>query len=147
MNSYHQVLRFRRGGAHKTVQDDEEEGSINESPKISFRWEVESCTTTSSAFSVASTSKNGQSIPPSISTRHEEADEPIVYRRNGNWITTDSECKLTNIFPFYKDSTLTIYWNYFSIFQKNKKYPSSSQLTIFVNIVKGIVYHFIDFDF
>ncbi|KAI9116135.1 hypothetical protein K1719_013065 [Acacia pycnantha] len=87
------VLRFRRGGALKAVQDEEEEAS-NESPKISFRWEVESCSTTCSAFSavsVASSSKNGQSIPSSISIPHEEAADPIVYRRKGNWITTDSE--------------------------------------------------------
>ncbi|XP_054784885.1 uncharacterized protein LOC129291511 [Prosopis cineraria] len=86
------VLRVRRGGTLEAVQDDEEEAS-SDSPKISFRWEVESCSTTSSAFSVvseASSSKNGQSAPSSISIPHEEVGS-IVYGRKGNWITTDSE--------------------------------------------------------
>ncbi|XP_028796914.1 uncharacterized protein LOC114752340 isoform X1 [Neltuma alba] len=85
------ALRFRRGGTLKAVQDDGEVS--NESPKISFGWELESCSTTSSAFSaisVASTSKTEQSIPSSISNPHEEVDS-IIYRRKGNWITTDSE--------------------------------------------------------
>lgn len=124
LNSY-QVLRFRRGGALKAVQDEEEEAS-NESPKISFRWEVESCSTISSAFSavsVASSSKNDQSIPSSISIPHEEAD-PIVYRRKGNWITTDSECK-SSLFLLYVSINFQHLFNSFFNLESQKTYPSS----------------------
>ncbi|KAF7825706.1 uncharacterized protein G2W53_016870 [Senna tora] len=91
------ALKFRRDqGTLKTVRDDEEAASID-SPKISFRWEVESCSTTSSVYSavsVASTSKNGQTqvLPSLISIPHAEPDHNIdCRRRKGNWITTDSE--------------------------------------------------------
>ncbi|KAK7395352.1 hypothetical protein VNO78_15904 [Psophocarpus tetragonolobus] len=87
------VLMFRRRGTLKTVPDDDQ--NCSDSPKISFRWDVESCSTTSSvysAISIASSSKHAQnqiatstiSIPPEH-TGHNNTS------RKGNWITTDSE--------------------------------------------------------
>ncbi|XP_022635854.1 uncharacterized protein LOC106759063, partial [Vigna radiata var. radiata] len=87
------VLMFRRRGNLKAVPDDDQ--GCTESPKISFRWDVESCSTTSSvysAISIASSSKNGLnqiststlSIPPEHTGHNKSA-------RKGNWITTDSE--------------------------------------------------------
>ncbi|KAK7338885.1 hypothetical protein VNO77_19519 [Canavalia gladiata] len=86
------VLMFRRRGTLKAVPDDDQ--VCSDSPKISFRWDVESCSTTSSAYSaisIASSSRNGQnqiatstiSIPP-------QETGPITCKK-GNWITTDSE--------------------------------------------------------
>jgi len=93
-SKYFQVLMFRRRGNLKAVPDDDQ--GCTESPKISFRWDVESCSTTSSvysAISIASSSKNGLnqiststlSIPHEHTCHHKSA-------RKGNWITTDSEC-------------------------------------------------------
>ncbi|KAL5178354.1 hypothetical protein HKD37_08G023928 [Glycine soja] len=90
------VLMFRRRGTLKAVPDDDQ--GCTDSPKISFRWDVESCSTTSSvysAISIASSSKNGQnqiatstiSIPPEHTTGHHNNTS----RKKGNWITTDSE--------------------------------------------------------
>ncbi|KAL9277078.1 hypothetical protein ACSQ67_025383 [Phaseolus vulgaris] len=87
------VLMFRRRGNLKAVPDDDQ--GCTESPKISFRWDVESCSTTSSvysAISIASSSKHGHnqiststlSIPP----EHTGLSNTT---RKGNWITTDSE--------------------------------------------------------
>ncbi|KAJ7961491.1 Elongation factor G like [Quillaja saponaria] len=86
------VLRFRNRGTLKAVPDDDQ--LSNDSPKISFRWDVESCSTTSSAYSaisVASSLKNVQIL-------NETSSNPTVFQnsqqytcRKGNWITTDSE--------------------------------------------------------
>lgn len=72
------VLHFRNRGTLKAVPDDDR--LSNDSPKISFRWDVESCSTTSSAISMAS-STNRTSIQ----------DRDHFTTRKGNWITTDSE--------------------------------------------------------
>ncbi|GAU18275.1 hypothetical protein TSUD_176170 [Trifolium subterraneum] len=87
------VLMFRRRGNLKAVQDDDQ--ATSESPKISFRWDVESCSTTSSAysaFSMASSTKNGQNkiTTSTISIPHSESGHSTC--RKANWITTDSEC-------------------------------------------------------
>ncbi|KAG5252163.1 hypothetical protein IMY05_002G0201200 [Salix suchowensis] len=68
----------------KAVPDDEEL-SID-SPKISFRWNIESCSTTSSACSAISkaSSKNMDLNILSLNSTP-------VHERKGNWITTDSE--------------------------------------------------------
>ncbi|KAH6813720.1 hypothetical protein C2S51_022738 [Perilla frutescens var. frutescens] len=67
------VLHFRKKSATLKGVRDEDELS-NESPKISFRWDVESCSTTSSVYSA----------------RHDHF--PLHVRDPpGNWITTDSE--------------------------------------------------------
>ncbi|KAL5166165.1 hypothetical protein HKD37_18G051176 [Glycine soja] len=89
------VLMFRRRGTLKAVPDDDH--GCTDSPKISFRWDVESCSTTSSvysAISIASSSKNEQnqiatstiSIPPKHTGHNNNTS-----RKKGNWITTDSE--------------------------------------------------------
>ncbi|XP_073140659.1 uncharacterized protein [Henckelia pumila] len=75
------VMHFRSKSASKAVADDDKLG-INESPKISFRWEEESCSTISSAyFAVSVASVN--------STPFHVRDHCVA--RTGNWITTDSE--------------------------------------------------------
>jgi hypothetical protein len=94
-----QVLQFRNRGSLKAVPDDDQ--LSNDSPKISFRWDVESCSTTSSAysaFSMASSSQIDQNvnIPSSNSTPFQ--DNHYATSRKGNWITTDSDCKV--LFPF-----------------------------------------------
>lgn len=87
-NCYFQVLHFRNRGTLKAVPDDDR--LSNDSPKISFRWDVESCSTTSSAISMAS-STNRTSIQ----------DRDHFTTRKGNWITTDSECM--TLFPLFID--------------------------------------------
>ncbi|KAL2336700.1 hypothetical protein Fmac_011146 [Flemingia macrophylla] len=87
------VLMFRRRGTLKAVPDDDQ--GCTESPKISFRWDVESCSTTSSAYSaisMASSSRNGQNqiVTSTISIPHEHSSHNNTCRK-GNWITTDSE--------------------------------------------------------
>ncbi|XVF32237.1 hypothetical protein REPUB_Repub17cG0064200 [Reevesia pubescens] len=89
------VLQFRNRGALKAVPDDDQ--LSNESPKISFRWDVESCsTTTSSAFSgisVTSSLRNDQTCNiVSLNSTPIHGLNRCSSRR-GNWITTDSECK------------------------------------------------------
>ncbi|KAH6766688.1 hypothetical protein C2S52_017671 [Perilla frutescens var. hirtella] len=67
------VLHFRKKSSTlklKGVRDEDELSNDYESPKISFRWDVESCSTTSSVYSA----------------RHDH-----FHPRPGNWITTDSE--------------------------------------------------------
>lgn len=87
------VLMFRRRGTLKAVPDDDQ--VCSDSPKISFRWDVESCSTTSSvysAISMASSSKNAQTqiAPSTISIPPSETGH-LTCRSKGNWITTDSE--------------------------------------------------------
>ncbi|KAL6505309.1 hypothetical protein OROGR_025126 [Orobanche gracilis] len=79
------VLLFKNRAALKAAPDNMNQLNDSESPKISFRWEVETCSTTSSVYSAISalafSLKQGQiSNPDSI---HSSAP--------GNWITTDSE--------------------------------------------------------
>ncbi|XP_047975702.1 uncharacterized protein LOC125218141 [Salvia hispanica] len=86
------VLHFRNKSAGLKVVRDEDELS-NDSPKISFRWDVESCSTTSSVYSAISAVAS--------SLRHDHLlgasslnSTPLRVRghaRPGNWITTDSE--------------------------------------------------------
>ncbi|XP_015892371.3 uncharacterized protein LOC107426648 isoform X1 [Ziziphus jujuba] len=78
------VLQFRNRGALKSVPDDDQL-SI-ESPKISFRWDVESCSTTLSAYSAIS----AMSMPSLYSTTIIHDGDHCLPRK-GNWITTDSE--------------------------------------------------------
>lgn len=87
------VLMFRRRGNLKAVQDDDQVST--ESPKISFRWDMESCSTTSSAysaFSMASSTRNGQNqIATSTISIPSSQSGHSTCRRKANWITTDSE--------------------------------------------------------
>ncbi|XWS47100.1 hypothetical protein CRYUN_Cryun14cG0124500 [Craigia yunnanensis] len=86
------VLHFWNRGALKAVPDDDL--LSNDSPKISFRWDVESCSTTSSAFSgisVTSSLRNDQTCNiVSLNSTPIHGLNRCSSRR-GNWITTDSE--------------------------------------------------------
>ncbi|KAL6564017.1 hypothetical protein OROHE_005257 [Orobanche hederae] len=92
------VLLFKNRAAIKADPDNMNQLNDDESPKISFRWEVETCSTTSSVYSAISalafSLKQGQvSNPDSI-----DSSTPLRVRsdrcatRPGNWITTDSDC-------------------------------------------------------
>ncbi|GKU86124.1 hypothetical protein SLEP1_g691 [Rubroshorea leprosula] len=86
------VLHFRNRGNLKAVPDYDQ--LSNESPKISFRWEVDSCSTTSSVYSgisMASSSRNYQSCNIASLNSTPLYDMNISAPRKGNWITTDSE--------------------------------------------------------
>lgn len=120
-----QVLHFRNRGTLKSVPDDDQL-SI-ESPKISFRWDVESCSTTSSAYSgisMASSSskiKNNNMMISSVSstpvhdiTTTTTTTTHLCTPRKGNWITTDSECKtLSSINSIYLFIFIIYLWNIF----------------------------------
>ncbi|XVE78058.1 hypothetical protein DITRI_Ditri13aG0113700 [Diplodiscus trichospermus] len=86
-------LKFRKRGALKALPDDDQ--LSNDSPKMSFRWDVESCSTTSSAFSGISVTfslRNDQTscnIVPLNSTALQGLNRCSSGR--GNWITTDDE--------------------------------------------------------
>lgn len=88
------MLYFGKRGVLKPVPDDDQ--LSNDSPKISFRWEVESCSTTSSAYSAISMAstflndKSGNKLPVSATT-NKDGDQCTP--KAGNWITTDSECE------------------------------------------------------
>ncbi|PIN08404.1 hypothetical protein CDL12_01619 [Handroanthus impetiginosus] len=84
------VLHFRNRAALKAVQDDDQ--LTNDSPKISFRWDVESCSTTSSVHSVISSSLKHEQIRNQDSMN----STPLHVARTGNWITTDSECRASH---------------------------------------------------
>lgn len=82
---------MRNKSTLKSVPDDDQ--LSNDSPKISFRWEVESCSTTSSvysAISMASSTKNNN-VDQTMSLNSTPLHN-IDAARPGNWITTDSEC-------------------------------------------------------
>ncbi|XP_059626138.1 uncharacterized protein LOC132269115 [Cornus florida] len=81
------VSYFRNRAALKAVPDDDELSNVD-SPKISFRWEVESCSTSSSAISL----KNDQNLNmPCLISSTPVHDTDLTTSRTGNWITTDSE--------------------------------------------------------
>ncbi|KAG6437938.1 hypothetical protein SASPL_102869 [Salvia splendens] len=87
------LVERNKSAGLKVVRDEDE--LSNESPKISFRWDVESCSTTSSVYSAISAVAS--------SLRHDHLlgasslnSTPLRVRgrsRPGNWITTDSECE------------------------------------------------------
>ncbi|KAJ9543483.1 hypothetical protein OSB04_023190 [Centaurea solstitialis] len=94
------VSQFRNRTTLKSIQDVDQ--MTNESPKISFRWELESCSTFSSALSISSTNRNDQNVNVEIHS-NPDGNSSLVTLRSGSWITTDSDCKslgLSNyIFP------------------------------------------------
>lgn len=115
-----QVFHFRNKTTLKAVPGDDQ--LSNDSPKISFRWEVESCSTISSAYSeissMASSTKNDQSGKAntlSLSSTPAHKEQQNAACRAGNWITTDSECKYL--------------YQHHSLFQEfmNENYGFSSQ--------------------
>ncbi|PSR86375.1 Arginine--tRNA ligase [Actinidia chinensis var. chinensis] len=85
------VLQLRNRTVLKAIPDDDQ--LSNESPNISFRWDLESCSTTSSTYSATSmvSSKNDQLLNfPSLNSTPLRDTETYTSRL-GNWITTDSE--------------------------------------------------------
>ncbi|KAE8699545.1 hypothetical protein F3Y22_tig00110577pilonHSYRG00179 [Hibiscus syriacus] len=87
------VLRFRNREALKGVVAANDDQFSYESPKISFRWDVESCTTTSSAFSGISTTSSRNDRSCNIVSMNSTPIHGLnrCSSRRGNWITTDSE--------------------------------------------------------
>ncbi|XP_042521161.1 uncharacterized protein LOC122094425 [Macadamia integrifolia] len=104
------VLYFRTRGALKAAAHDDD--SSLSSPKISFRWDVGSCSTNSSAYSgfsftSSSTKTDRRQIKPVIHSAVSDVSdldlsikdaiastqesENCTSRRGGNWITTDDE--------------------------------------------------------
>lgn len=120
-----QVLQFRNRATLKAVAD-EDQLSI-ESPKISFRWDVESnCSTTTSVYSgISMASSSSKNIDQMMTTNYRVISSvssiPIpgtnhCTPRKGNWITTDSECKIyiyiDPILIWYISSlSLTLIWS------------------------------------
>lgn len=88
------VMQFKNYRATLKAIPDDDQLSTG-SPKISFRWDVESYSTTSSAFSAISmaSSKNNHplNLPSLNSTPLHDSEENYYNPRTANWITTDSE--------------------------------------------------------
>ncbi|XP_055811774.1 uncharacterized protein LOC129881674 isoform X2 [Solanum dulcamara] len=85
------IFNFRNRATLKAVADDDQ--LSNDSPKISFRWDAESCSTTYSAMSIpnSSTTKNHeQSIQINFASVNSTPIH-IDHCPKLNWITTDSE--------------------------------------------------------
>lgn len=82
------VFNFRNRAALKAVPDDDQ--LSNDSPKISFRWDVESCSTTYSAVSMPNSSTNNESIQVNVASLNSTPIH-IDHCPKLNWITTDSE--------------------------------------------------------
>ncbi|KAM7527382.1 hypothetical protein LguiB_030792 [Lonicera macranthoides] len=87
------VLQFKNRGMLKAVPDNDQ--LSNDSPKISFRWEVESCSTTSSVYSALSMASSTRNEPnmniPSLNSTSIQNRGQCAGPKAGNWITTDSE--------------------------------------------------------
>ncbi|KAK6937666.1 Protein of unknown function DUF1644 [Dillenia turbinata] len=87
------VLYFKNRGTLKAVPDEDQ--LSNESPKISLRWDVGSCSTSSSVYSSFSAASSFKHYPasnkPSISSTSIHDLDLCSSTRAGNWITTDSE--------------------------------------------------------
>ncbi|XP_022887980.1 uncharacterized protein LOC111403633 [Olea europaea var. sylvestris] len=82
------VLQFRNRSTLKAVPDDSQ--CSNDTPKISFRWDVESCSTISTISLASSLNHEQIKNAPSVnSTPLHVRDECVG--TTGNWITTDSE--------------------------------------------------------
>ncbi|XP_051118884.1 uncharacterized protein LOC127243073 isoform X2 [Andrographis paniculata] len=102
------VLHFRNSRAALKATPDDDQLS-NDSPKISFRWDVESCSTTSSVYSaLATTAAAASSLSRNqiLNTDSSVTSTPLHVRdqcvaRSGNWITTDSECKALNTAQYH----------------------------------------------
>ncbi|KAH0659935.1 hypothetical protein KY289_028683 [Solanum tuberosum] len=80
------VLHLRDRSDLKAVPDDDDQLSYD-SPKISFRWDVDQ------NYSAISVTKNHQSIKNSPLNTMVHIDQCPAATRKGNWVTTDSECK------------------------------------------------------
>ncbi|KAF8392054.1 hypothetical protein HHK36_022394 [Tetracentron sinense] len=103
------VLYFRNRGVIKAVEHDDQLSS--DSPKISFKWDVGSCSTSSPAYSSMSLASSSRDVriwtklssnstaDHNIAASDEETkrtmlesqDKDEFISRTGNWITTDTE--------------------------------------------------------
>ncbi|KAL5862172.1 hypothetical protein ACOSQ3_003456 [Xanthoceras sorbifolium] len=89
------VLQFRNRATLKAVPDDDQLSM--DSPKISFRWDVESCSTTSSAYSGISMASSSMINDQITSCKMMSLSSTPIHdinrcsTRKGNWITTDAE--------------------------------------------------------
>ncbi|XP_022967317.1 uncharacterized protein LOC111466875 [Cucurbita maxima] len=82
------VSRMQKRGTLNTSLDDDR--ASNDSPKISFRWEAESCSSISSAYTSVSGASSFKNCSITLnSTAIHEMNH--YYPRKGSWITTDSE--------------------------------------------------------
>ncbi|CAH1417869.1 unnamed protein product [Lactuca virosa] len=83
-----QVSQFRNKTTVKTLQNDDQ--MTDDSPKISFRWEVESCSTFSSALS---SNRNDEKVNIEIHSDPDGKSSSVSLRSagSGSWITTDSD--------------------------------------------------------
>ncbi|KAF2284497.1 hypothetical protein GH714_025845 [Hevea brasiliensis] len=79
-------IEERNRATLKAVPDDDQ--MSNESPKISFRWDVQSCSTTSSAYSAISMASSSKT---DLTLNMLSLNSTPLHDRKGNWITTDSE--------------------------------------------------------
>ncbi|KAG8389103.1 hypothetical protein BUALT_Bualt02G0194500 [Buddleja alternifolia] len=82
------VMQFRNRAALKAVPDDDQ--LSNDSPKISFRWDVESCATISSISALSMASSIQKLTAKSLNSTPIHVRDQCVARR-GSWITTDSD--------------------------------------------------------
>ncbi|KAF6141086.1 hypothetical protein GIB67_006531 [Kingdonia uniflora] len=85
------VSYFCKGGAIKAIQHEDDE--ISNSPKISFRWDTECCST-SSALSFASSSRNDHTWSKTPKLLDDVTYSPQVTDNDGyigNWIRTDAD--------------------------------------------------------
>lgn len=90
------VLQFRTRAALKSVPDD---GQLsNDSPKMSFRWDMESCSTTSSVYSALSKASSKRITMNQNMIIHPSSNSTPIYNidhsttaKSGSWITTDSD--------------------------------------------------------
>ncbi|MCE5166925.1 hypothetical protein HAX54_030038 [Datura stramonium] len=83
-----QVFNFRNRATLKAVADDDE--LSNDSPKISFRWDVESCSSANSAMSMPNSSTKNHQLP-NININFASLNSTPIHCPKLNWITTDSE--------------------------------------------------------
>ncbi|XP_023753208.1 uncharacterized protein LOC111901572 isoform X2 [Lactuca sativa] len=82
------VSQFRNKTTVKTLQNDDQ--MTDDSPKISFRWEVESCSTFSSALS---SNRNDEKVNIETHSDPDGKSSSVSLRStgSGSWITTDSD--------------------------------------------------------
>lgn len=107
-----QVLQFRTRAS--------DDGQLShDSPKISFRWDMESCSTTSSVYSAFSKASSkritmDQNIirPPSMKSTpiHDSDHRTTATAKSGSWITTDSDCKTSFPHICYQVTIQIIYY-------------------------------------
>lgn len=82
-----QVPQYRNREALKSKPDECKRS--NDSSKTSFRWDMESCSTTSSVYSALSAASSNRIIIDQT----KNIQTTTTTTKSGKWITTDSDCK------------------------------------------------------